>query len=221
MYTPIEWNDGDIVTAEKLNKMDNGWGVGSSQLFTETVTTELNKYNEYSATLAYSGFINSDTLIVTFNGMDYTCVRIESASGADYSFYGGFSQEPDYSEYPFYIMSNRTINVIATESAGTYTVAVSEMLTEVSSDFEKAVAVAKPSHDFEIIPGMTTFAEAETAFKNNKNMYFFIGGTTQKAVVLYVGGFQNGYRVVGITVSNTSEPYSVNLNASSWDDVLS
>ena len=42
-YTPINWQTGDIITAEKMNKMDNGWSVESSsqQLFSETVTTEL------------------------------------------------------------------------------------------------------------------------------------------------------------------------------------
>lgn len=38
IYTPINWQNGDTITAEKMNKMDNGWGIGEVELFSETVT---------------------------------------------------------------------------------------------------------------------------------------------------------------------------------------
>ena len=55
-------------------------------------------------TLSYSDPITADTLYVTFNGVEYTCPRIETYFGSNA--YGGFaSSRVDYSEFPFVIMS--------------------------------------------------------------------------------------------------------------------
>ena len=202
-----------------IEGVDNGWSFENTQLFSETVTTVAQEWGN-DATFSYNQFINNDVITVTFNGTDYECNRLDFDG---YYGYGGVTETgQDFSQYPFAIGSySDGRNFISTQSAGTYSVAVSAMSAVVSSDFEKAVAAAEPSHDFEIIPGTTTWEEAETAFTSKKNVYFFIGGTTtQKAVVLCVGYIQDAYRVVGVTVYNGT-PYDANLQASSKDGVLS
>ena len=220
-YIPIEWKTGDIVTSEKLNKMDNGWSVENTQLFSETVTT-IAQGQENNATFSYNQIINSDVIEVTFNGMKYVCHRTVAGS---WSYYGGCTPQGDeFTVYPFGIVSgidSGTVqNALITETAGTYTVAVNAMTSTVSDNFALAVATAEPVHDFEIIPGTTTWEEAYAAFTSKKNMYYFLSGT-QKVYVLYVGGGNGGlYRVIGVTIDSNSTVSYAGLSASSYDDVL-
>ena len=73
-YTPINWQTGDTITAAKLNRCDNGWGYESTEILSETVTTADTYSGGYGVgELAYSQFINSPTIVVTFDGTDYTC----------------------------------------------------------------------------------------------------------------------------------------------------
>lgn len=217
-YTPTNWQTGEVITAEKLNKMDNGWGIQNTQLFSETVTT-VSVEGFVSGALSYSLPINSDTITVTFNGTDYVCSRITMDH---VNYYGGFSEQgPIFSEYPFAIASEDEENVdgnnIYTETAGTYTVAVSGKSAVVSDNFKKAVLKV---NDFEIIPGTTTWAEAKAAFEDKKNVYYFLD-TGQKVNVITVGYIQDIYRVAGVTVDSNLNVSAVNLQASSEDGILS
>lgn len=223
-YVKTTWAANDIITAAKLNKMEqgiydgqNGWSVESTQLFSETVTTVAQEWGN-DAQFSYNQNINSDVITVTFNGTDYECNRLDFG---DFVGYGGMTEtDPDFSQYPFAIGSySDGYNFIYTQSAGTYSVAVSAMSAVVSSDFEKAVAVAEPSHDFEIIPGTTTFAEASNAFAGKKNVYYFLSAT-QKVCVLFVGMHNDMYVVTGVTVGQGAVS-DARLSASSSDGVLS
>ena len=103
-YTPINWQTGDTITAEKMNKMDNGWSMEETQLFSESVTTVAEEWGN-DATFSYDQFINSDVITVTFNGTDYECNRLDFG---DYIGYGGMTEtDPDFSQYPF---ANGTVN---------------------------------------------------------------------------------------------------------------
>lgn len=182
-YTPINWQTGDTITAEKMNKMDNGWGVESSsqQLFTETVTTTVDPdFPEDGArgALAYSTLITADTLTVTLNGTDYVCPRIIEGNG---SVYGGYSGgAPDFTDYPFAIYSSEfmgNINTnITTASAGTY--AVSASLTssaiEISDQFRTVVGncVDTSTMPMLCVSGTTTYADMVTAFGQGKLLFF-------------------------------------------------
>ena len=144
-YTPINWQTGDTITADKLNRCDNGWGYESTQLFSETVTTaDDGGFNV--GTLAYSDFIDSDTLAVTFDGTDYTCSNLES-SGVPYASYGAPWSSTlggyDFTEYPFNLYSaDGGPNEIATETAGTHTIAAGGSTIVTSSDFDMAAQAA-------------------------------------------------------------------------------
>lgn len=182
-YTPINWQTGDTITAEKMNKMDNGWAVESSsqQLFTETVTTTLDPdYPDDPAWggLAYSTLITADTLTVTFDGTDYTCPRI--ALGTDSS-YGGWSNgAPDFTNYPFAISSMDFMgsinNSVATATGGTYTVVASSTSSsiETSEQFQTAVSscVDTITVPMECVSGTTTITEMIAAYTNGRILFF-------------------------------------------------
>lgn len=158
-YTPINWQTGDTITAEKLNRCDNGWSVGSTQLFGETVTTTVNEQDENVATLDYSDAIQEDVIIVTFDGTDYVCNRIDFN---DMRFYGGFSTSPvgpDFTSYPFFIMNGASGSTLYTETAGTNTVSVSVPSVEISSNFETASIAATASAINAALPYMVEVDE--------------------------------------------------------------
>lgn len=137
-YTPINWQTGDTISADKLNKMDNGWGVESTQLFSETVTTVDTGQGFSSGAIAYSSVIDAASITVTFDGTDYDCSRIDAFG--DY-FYGGFSKSGlDFSTYPFAIESigGGGENAIKTEAAGTYTITAVVSTLQTSADFDTA-----------------------------------------------------------------------------------
>ena len=220
-YTPINWQNGDTITAEKMNKMDNGWGAVDAQLFSETVTTSGD--GMYSASLAYTGLIEDGTIPVTYDGTSYTCPRIE-AFGA--YFYGGFSEQgPDFSVYPFALQSSSEFgNTIFTKTAGNHTVAVVGKTVEVSNDFEKAVAVAMPETSFQIIRGQTTWQEAFDALNAGRDVYV-LPYSGHRDSILYVGTKMEGeitdYIACGARFDTSSqEMVTVFYHASSADGVL-
>lgn len=182
-YTPINWQTGQTITAEKLNKMDNGWAVESSsqELFSETVTTTGDPdYPEDGVwgALAYSTLITADTLTVTFNGTDYVCQRIVMGGP---SAYGGYSNgAPDFTDFPFAIVSSEFMgsinNNITTASAGTYAVSASATSSsiETSPAFDAAVAsvVDTSTMPMECVSGVTTHADMRLAYSSGRIMFF-------------------------------------------------
>lgn len=167
-YTPVNWQTGDTITADKLNRMDNGWGVSTTELFSETVTTVAGQMGN-TATLAYSTLIDAPSITVTFDGIDYTCGVIDFM----YKYYGGFTPKGlDPTDYPFYIESTGQANNICTETAGTHTISVACDSTVTSSDFRQAVlSVGAPP--MLCVSGITTYDEMNAARSANKLMYFY------------------------------------------------
>ena len=136
-YTPVNWQTGDTITAERLNRMDRGWDFDSTQLFSETVTVTDNGSGMYSAQLAYSQLIDASTITVTFDGTEYVCPRIDSFGSY---FYGGFTEQgPVFTEYPFAINSTNDANYVFTETASTHTVVASASSVQTSAYFGDAV----------------------------------------------------------------------------------
>lgn len=172
-YTPINWQTGDTITAAGMNRMDNGWGVQSSQLFSETVTTTEVDGGVIMGTLVYASTIDADTITVTFDGTDYECERLDAFS--EY-FYGGFGESgPDFTDYPFALESNPhggPVNIY-TGTAGTHTVAVTiGQSMEVSDDFSAAVNAVAPL-PFRCIAGETTYSDMAAARGAGRLLYFY------------------------------------------------
>lgn len=174
-YTPIGWQTGDTITAEKMNKMDNGWGVENTQLFSETVTTE-DTGRDYRAQLTYSTPITASTITVVFDETTYTCPRIDAF---DNVFYGGFDNGPDFTTYPFFVMAspNGTNNLI-TETEGTHTISASGVSIVVSDNFSSAVNQCIDPVDVSTLPllcesGVTTKMEMNEAVYYGRMIYFY------------------------------------------------
>ena len=140
-------DDGDILTVVdgEWEKAEPGFKCSetSTTLTEESVTTSASG-PFINGQLSYSSLIDADTIIVTFNGTEYEASKIES--GGAYV-YGGFTPSgPDFSEYPFAIMSvssgGITRNSLYTENAGTYSIKIETVdvtVDETSVCFEKAV----------------------------------------------------------------------------------
>lgn len=140
-YTPINWQTGDTITAEKMNKMDNGWSVTTSTqtLFDDSVTT-VSSGNVNQMDLGMSANPPA-SLIVTFNGTEYTCPAIDKTAQYGSFFYGGFSDNgPDFTEFPFALNVGSIVWRLYTETAGTYTLKLEADVetVETSDGFNKA-----------------------------------------------------------------------------------
>lgn len=183
-YTPINWQTGDTITAEKMNKMDNGWGVQETQLFSETVTTAQSPYG-YAAPLTYA-FANIPplTMTITLNGTDYNCTR--QAQGN--AFYYG-APPMDFSTYPFTLLIESS-SIIMTQTAGTYTISAIGEVIEVSDGFSDAVkkSVNADSIPLNCVDGETTLNEMGLARRNNQMMYFSDG-----QAFYFINDFVNAY----------------------------
>lgn len=118
-----------------MNKMDNGWGVSSAQLFSETVTTVDNGSGIYDGNLAYTGALDANTIIVTYDGTEYTCPSIgEGEYGAPYN-----DSNPDFSVYPFNLFKDGVYVVLTTQTAGEHTITAAIPTLQTSADFSDAV----------------------------------------------------------------------------------
>lgn len=187
-YTPINWQTGDTITAEKMNKMDNGWGVQNTQLFSETVTTENMGMDDYRAYLTYSTPITASTITVVFDGNSYTCPRIDTFGTV---FYGGFDDGPDFTTYPFFIMASPDgTNILITETEGTHTISASGVGIAVSDNFASAVNQCIEPVDVSTLPmlcvsGTTKKMEMGEASYNGRLLYFYyIKDYTRKMCII-------------------------------------
>lgn len=215
-YTPINWQNGDTITAEKMNKMDNGWGAANAQLFSGSITMTDNN-GSYSAEFPYSGFIDADSLIVTFDGTEYVCPKYDDGE----IFYGALFG--DYSVYPFGISSSAEYgNYIDSQTGGTHSVTVVATNTEVGDEFKTAVAKADPS--FQIIRGQTTWQEAFGALNAGRDVYI-LPDSGERVSISYVGTKMDGEIIDHIACgarfdTSSQELVTAFYHASSADGVL-
>lgn len=174
-YTPINWQTGDTITADKLNRCDNGWGVESTQLFSETVTTTDTGQGFAAGQLEYEfqGEPPSEA-VITFDGTSYTVERNERGGYGDAGASG-----PDFTNYPFHIaVFNGT--QIYTATAGTYTVALTAETVVTSNGFNAAVnaVVGDDRSPFLCVHGETTSDEVHEAYEAMRLLYFMAGDST-------------------------------------------
>lgn len=213
-YTPVNWQTGDTITADRLNRMDRGWGVDSAQLFSETVMMEDDGDGLYSAAIAYSQLIDADTITVTFDGTEYECHSVsEGEYGAPYN-----DGNPDFSKFPFTLYTSSDGAAIITQTAGEHTIAASTVSIEISSSFDSAVVLAGV---FEVVSGTTTFQEARDAFKSGKRVCVVSSnsGKTLRSPVFLVN--ESTFEIKFISTSNSDTQIALSgLSASSADGVL-
>lgn len=188
-YTPINWQTGDTITAEKMNKMDNGWGVSSTQLFSESVTTVAGQPAP-TCTLTYAEYIDASSVAVTFDGTDYI-VQANDDNGAH--IYGEIgSQGPSFANYPFCIVSVQNgPNMLYTETAGTYTITVKTATVETGADFGAAVNQCVGPTPFLCQSGVTTEDEIYYAMQSEQRMLYFYENGRMHIISERAGGLFN------------------------------
>lgn len=146
---------------------DRGWGYESTQLFSETVTTEDMGGVNYGS-LTYASLIDSPAVIVTFDGTSYTCVATENEGTYLYGAPMG-EQGPDFSDFPFLLESTTDGNNLYIETAGTHTIAAVGNVIVTSADFSAAVGKCLPILKVEL--GKTTFQKVENAIIDGLFVY--------------------------------------------------
>lgn len=174
-YTPINWQTGDTITAAKLNRCDNGWGVESTQLFSETVTTVDAGQGFAAGQLQYEpqGELPSEA-VVTFDGTSYTVERNERGGYGDAGVSG-----PDFTNYPFHIAVFNGITLY-TATAGTHAVALAAEVVVTSDGFSAAVnaVIGDDRSPFLCVHGETTADEMYEAKEAMRLLYFEAGYDT-------------------------------------------
>lgn len=224
-YTPIGWQTGDTITAEKLNKMDNGWSITTEldTVYDGSVTTE-------SGSMGFEGQIEdleitSEKIYVTFENTRYECPVIDAFG---MKFYGGFGEEgPVFTEFPFLISyeNGNDYVIVYTETAGTYTLNIEAEIphAETSSDFQTAVMGAANN------PNVAQFiVQSVTRSKTINALYVGIGsGRNMESVSIPAHGMQNvrfnTESYSGNWSPNDLTPYIAVLdiaNASSYQDII-
>lgn len=213
-YVKQNWECGEMITADKLNHMEDGIAAGGdcdcgfectetrTTLTNESVTTTMQQSGMNVGALSYSQLIEADLLIVTFNGTEYRCERV-LAQGMGYM-YGGYNpttQMPDFSEYPFVIVSNGNSNGVVTQSAGTYTVKIETAETAVSTTpcFRKAVesAVEKPVTPLIVKPESLAFGTGSVTLVTDTT-WQQVHDAIENGIPCYIG-FRLGVNLCTIT----------------------
>lgn len=134
--------------AQKIASMV-GWSksVSETTLFTETVTSEDAGAGFYIAPLDYTGIIDADELVVTFDGVEYTTTKQESymLGGNVYGATLNDDETIDFSAYPFVIVSTPMegsgYDMVVTETSGSHTISAVARVGTVTpnNDFKAAV----------------------------------------------------------------------------------
>ena len=103
-------------------KIDAGGGGGMVEVLPETTftTQEMSGVNYWEKE---DLVIDSNKIEVTFDGTDYQMTAKEAAGQ---KLYGDLTEEqmPDYTNYPFVLMSGESGTAVYTQTAGTHTIAV-------------------------------------------------------------------------------------------------
>lgn len=175
-YTPINWQTGDTITAEKMNKMDNGWGVqdGLVTYFDNSVTTEdaHNRTVEISPT---GDFSTANEITVTLDNTTYNLTGFNDDGywtwGAPYG---------DFSEYTFsiYVDSGTDNYYFVTQTAGTYALKIQAngMTVETSTAFNMAVnSVPRRSTAgaVQCVSGVTRLIDISVSQSKGDLLYFW------------------------------------------------
>ena len=210
-YTPINWQTGDTITAEKLNKMDPGWGVNKTQILSETVTVEWDsEYNYGYADLAYSGVINSPTLTIIYDNIQYECSAVNDGDSKIYGAQWNDETGYDFSTYPFSLFCGRDMsNGLSTSTNGSHSITVMDNSIEVSDAFSSACnkCVDTSMMPFLCVAGVTTYDEMAAARDRGSLLYFYNDG-----VCHFIFYFSNSVSATAVSAfpAGSSETYGFN-----------
>lgn len=175
-YTPINWKTGDTITADKLNKMDNGWEAQNNSVtyYSGSITTE--NWGNYSGAedIDIDNEITAESITVTFDDVTY---NVTASSDGDYGApHNGNDDVYDFTSIPFNISSNTnpitgvTSMTFVTQSDGTYDVVIQsiDVSIDTSADFSKAVSAVIGGAFYPLVIGTTTWSQVVDAMATGK-----------------------------------------------------
>ena len=173
----------NAITSVADGDCDPGYKVVKIQLFSETVTTT----DDYSSgSLAYSQLIDADTIIVTYDGIEYECPSISTGEyGAPWS---NELNAYDFSEFPFNLYTSVGYAGLVTQTTGEHTVAAAIQTLQTTADFKAAVKeVANNLLPLKVVIGSTTWQEVYDAM--NADRIAFVGSETSAQYVSRIGEY--------------------------------
>ena len=149
-FEPKTWACGDTITAQELNRMEQGIDEASDKgyectegyrtVFEDTVTTS-QYYSDILDFLSYNQPIEGDALKVVFDGTEYTLPK-SATDQYGQTYYGEYvNDNVSFENYPLAISTQGTTNILYTPNAGTYELSLITWgeITTASECFEKAV----------------------------------------------------------------------------------
>ena len=136
MYEKQTWKNGDVITEDKLNHIEDGIATGGGiytygevAAFDGEVTTALNEVYAY-AEITLQGELPKSDIHVTFNGQDYTLPYNNDYEGDYWGEVDSYCL-PVFTNYPLFIGLNPdSTYMVATPEDGTYTLKI------IGKDFE-------------------------------------------------------------------------------------
>jgi len=146
MYEKHNWVNGEVITEDKLNHLEDGVATGGGiytygefSLFDGSVTTA--KQSEDApvayAEITFEGELPKHDISVTFNGQNYTLPHGIHEGLGDY--WGEFGDNiPSFTNYPVFVVAGGFIH---TQEAGTYTLKINERVGKftVNDGFKSAL----------------------------------------------------------------------------------
>ena len=145
-FVPVSWQSNEVITVEKLNKLDNGWGVSKVKkvLFADVID-----YTSHNYTLELLGNLSHEInaeAIVFWNDLEYDLICFDDDG---YPTYG--APYDDYSDRPFCIYWDPSTESwkLAAKVSGRYTLKIEAFVDviEVSEVFKAAVLKCLEDHD--------------------------------------------------------------------------
>lgn len=190
-YTPTEWQNGDVITAEKLNKLEEGVKDSAGYECTKEMKTAFDDTVETS--IFWNGgmrsleltFLNgfdftAPTIDVIFNEIEYKNVELHDFYGSKYygePYQGGFG---DFSNYPFCIIKDSNYGrVIVTKLSDTYNIKINYMKSIISTteSFEDAVKKSNPPLMYIIDGPNESIIEGHISNNSANGLYSHVEGS--------------------------------------------
>lgn len=180
-YSPTTWQNGDTITAAKLNNMEsgitageNGWEVTSSttQLYSGSLTVSNGGDSVGVSSEISSALSSASTATVTVDGTSYDLTGFND--GGYWTFGAPFG---DFSTYSFSVYIDSGTTYFCHQTAGTYAVTIATLSQTITttSDFQSAI-LSIGALPLLCVSGTTTAAQMTAAQSAGRLMYFMHEG---------------------------------------------
>ena len=184
-FEPKTWACGDTITAQELNRIEQGiveasdkgyeCVIGEEILFDGVANVVSGGEGMYNWQFPNEVTIDADSIEVVFNGTSYNLNK-QSHQGSFY-YYGEIGQTgPAFTTYPFLILVQSTMTELYVPNRGDYNIKVSSdaETVETSECFKKAVKSVGGDVGYECSEGMVVLTD-ESATTSSTPYNFFSG----------------------------------------------